>query len=87
MKTYKARLRDGFRVSQLLKELGYELDFIYSYEDGVYRLLNDDLSGVTDAETVNKQKQLNKIIIIDNRTLELVAYNFDDDVIEQAIIK
>lgn len=73
------RVNDGFVVSKLLQ--GVSMDFLYSTNaKGEFLLLNQHAFGNFTWTSINKQIQSGKkVVVINNDTLMLDAYNIDED--------
>lgn len=77
-------LTHDFHVSELMKVL--DVDFIYAYrpETKEYLILNNEMYGTFAKSLVDAQKNHNRILIINNSTLKMEAYNIEEAEINEA---
>lgn len=75
----KFKIGTKFNVSELITNV--DVDFVYNYDDveGKYYMLNDQINGEVSKDIVEKQKHVNKIIIINSGDLTMKSYNVDED--------
>lgn len=85
MAVYK--LKNGFKVHELLQKINVDYLFSKSNDENFYRLLNIDEFGHTDEESLNMLKKNKSIIIINNDTLDMEAFNVDESELLQALME
>ena len=84
--TTERKLNNKFYVSKLLTSM--DIDFLYSFtrETGEYKLLNQDMFGVIDPETIETMLEDNRIIIIDNEDKRFYAFNIPEAEVDNAFM-
>lgn len=83
----KYKLKNGFKVHELLLKVDADYLFSKSEDDDFYRLLNIDVLGHIESEHVDKLMETEKVIVINNDTMEMTAHNIDDTVMMSALME
>lgn len=77
----------NFSVKNFMKHL--QVDFIYSYrpETKSYYILDQTMYGEISRGIIEAQKSRNRIVIINNGTFKLEAYNIEQDELNEVFMK
>lgn len=87
METNLFKVKDGFKVHQLMVLV--DINFIYSTTKGSneFTLLNAAEFGVTSKEQIDKLIVNNRVAILTNDTLEMTTYNIPESEILAALLQ
>lgn len=84
----KYKLKNGFKVHELLQKIDIDYLFSKSESEDIYRLLNIEEFGTFNKSNVDKLKENGKsVIIINNDTLEMEVYNVDENELVYALME
>lgn len=82
----KLKKNTNFYVSSFMKAI--DIDYIYSYSNGVYLLLDESMYGEIAKDVVDDQIELGlRVVVLKNREMELDAYNIDTYELVDAVNK
>lgn len=85
MTVYK--LKNGFKVHEFLLKVDADYLFSKSKDEDFYRLLNIDELGHIEESQVEKLMKMKRVIVINNDTMEMTAYNIEDSVLVSAMME
>lgn len=86
-KVKEFQVQDGFKIHEFL--LKVEADYLFSKnkEDSFYKLLNTAEFGKINKADIDKLIETgSKVIVINNDTLTMQAYNIDEDVLMTSLL-
>lgn len=77
----KYKLKNGFKVHEMMSLLGDKLDYVFSKSsnEDYYLLLDVKSIGKFNEETVKTLKETMGVIIINNDTLDMEAFNIEEE--------
>lgn len=85
MAVYK--LKNGFKVHEFLQKINVDYLFAKNNDEDFYRLLNIAEFGEVSEDSFDKLKKDNKVVVINNDTLNMETFNIDEGKIVQVFME